>query len=327
MRRRNPVSTGRQPSLFGGRDTAHLVNWRQATPWELIQVPAARELTNTDLDEMEELVAACREEGSLDALLDEGVSTALATALVQGLYEELRALSGPVALWSFIEDGGDIDDLTRLQNLYADKGFEIDDRWHDGPVYRWTTATFPTFNEDGEHVGEATYLVDSAANGAVHATLATKVMDEVDSGSTDPEDYIDVTWEMETFWDSPALLYHATQPENVESILASGLGMKNESRGLRNRGVSAAVFTTLSEDRATDGMYGEAVFEIDTEGMKAAGLTPRVSQEPDVLEAEAANSLASALGLEDYHHEAENDPETVIVHGHIPARFLRLLEG
>ena len=45
--------------------------WRQATPWELIQVPAARELTNTDLDEMEELVAACREEGSLDALLDE----------------------------------------------------------------------------------------------------------------------------------------------------------------------------------------------------------------------------------------------------------------
>ena len=41
----------------------------------------------------------------------------------------------------------------------------------------------------------------------------------------------------------------------------------------------------------------------------------------------AKNSLAWAFGIEDYIQDGpENDPYTVIVYGHIPPKYLRLLD-
>jgi hypothetical protein len=127
------------------------------------------------------------------------------------------------------------------------------------------------------------------------------------------------------FWRSPSELYHFTTEDRVEGILAEGLGPRAETRGLTNRDVEAAVFTTTNPELSG---YGEQQLVLDMAGMKAAGLMPFVSAEPGHVQYELRGAIAARLGIEDYVYESIDpgaaDPETIIVYGSIPPKFLRL---
>ena len=132
------------------------------------------------------------------------------------------------------------------------------------------------------------------------------------------------------FWEECPTLYHASPEENIESILASGIGTANKTRGMTNRGVGASVFATTNEDYLEDGSYGDAIFEIDTSAMAKDGYTPFVSREPDQVEGDLRSALARRLGLDDrynYNYEQGVDCDTVIVSGGIPAKYLKLISG
>lgn len=121
------------------------------------------------------------------------------------------------------------------------------------------------------------------------------------------------------FWDFPTALYHGTS--DIESVLAQGIEPRSETRGLNNRSVGDAVFTTSNYDIARS--YGDVV-KIDTIAMKTADYTPFVSSEPEILEHELIGAVAHMLGVEYDHdiYDAGIDYDTVIVYGSIPAKYL-----
>ena len=130
------------------------------------------------------------------------------------------------------------------------------------------------------------------------------------------------------FWESPSPLYHATPKENVANILKHGLQARNQTRGLSNRAVGSAVFTTSESEETAQGSYGDTVFEIDMEAMAQLPDRPFVSQEPPILEAELREALARLMGFEDYYDEPSSDisPYTVIIYGEVPPQFLTVME-
>lgn len=103
--------------------------------------------------------------------------------------------------------------------------------------------------------------------------------------------------------------YSMDQAIDIESVLANGLEARDESRGLNNRHVGSAVFLTSEQDKAE--AYGDVV-AIDTAAMKKDGLTPFVTQEPDIFEEEMLGAIAHRLDYDDYHYE----------YGDIPAKYL-----
>lgn len=131
----------------------------------------------------------------------------------------------------------------------------------------------------------------------------------------------------DNFWKFPSALYHATPDENVESIEKNGLGPHDKTRGLSNRGVGLAVFTTSHYEYLQDGYYGDNIFVIDTKKMKAAGFTPYVSKEPPIVEDEYRQILARKIGLDEYYGDVESgiDENTVIIYDHIPPEYLELI--
>lgn len=123
------------------------------------------------------------------------------------------------------------------------------------------------------------------------------------------------------FWSSPATLYHGTK--NLDEVLKTGLEPRNETRGINNRSVGASVFLTLEPGFAEK--YGSVV-SIDTKRMKQDGLTPFVSQEPEIFESEIMGAVAHGLGAEDYNYEIYDtgiSPDTVIMFGGIPPKYLQ----
>ena len=130
------------------------------------------------------------------------------------------------------------------------------------------------------------------------------------------------------FWEYPSALYHATDEENVESILEHGLSPENKTRGLSNRGVGAAVFTTSDIEEAIQGSYGDFIFEIDMAAMAKLPDRPFVSEEPPIVESELRGALARRIGLNDFYNDVESgiSPYTVIVHGVIPPQYLKLVQ-
>jgi len=61
--------------------------------------------------------------------------------------------------------------------------------------------------------------------------------------------------------------------------------------------------------------------------MKRDGVMPCVTQEPPVVEYDALEALAHVIGAEwTIDLEQGIDPDTVIIHGHVPARYLRVVE-
>ena len=130
-----------------------------------------------------------------------------------------------------------------------------------------------------------------------------------------------------TFWRQAAnysRLYHGTSTENWQQIQQSGvLSPKCRTRGISNRGVSCAIFTSTEYETASQSY--PIVLEINIGQMKTTGFRPEVSQEPDVEKGEAAQSLAHAIGLEAFDVDIEGgmDPETIIIYAPIPIKYVK----
>ena len=147
------------------------------------------------------------------------------------------------------------------------------------------------------------------------------------------QDYFEVDFEEKTnqdFWHFPSPLYHATTGENLPLVLKTGLKPKNITRGLTNRGVGAAVFTSTNPE-AIDSYTGNdgGIVVIDTSAMKKDGYMPVVGQEPEITEKELESSLAHAVGItynEEY-SDSGMDTETFIVYGGIPAKYIKLYDS
>ena len=131
------------------------------------------------------------------------------------------------------------------------------------------------------------------------------------------------------FWDgvtNGSMVYHGTDEDNWETIQAEGIGCRDDTRGMSNRSVGCAVF--VSHNYETTDYYYDIIIQIDIGQMKADGYMPDASQEPEIEEAEALQSLASAVGVDDFHVDIESgmDPETVIFNGGIPAKYLTKMD-
>lgn len=147
------------------------------------------------------------------------------------------------------------------------------------------------------------------------------------SGIYDPFQYIDARDFNKEFWDEigeGSVLYHATDPSNLKSILRNGLQLGDRTRGIANRNTGAAVFTSYSPE-AVD-VYGAAKIAIYVGKMKADGYMPTVSIEGPIEEYEAYEALAHKLGIE-YSNDIESgiDADTVIFFDNIPAKYIKQL--
>lgn len=141
----------------------------------------------------------------------------------------------------------------------------------------------------------------------------------------DPEELLPERDFSKEFWHDvgeKSVLYHATPEHNFDSIKKSGLHPREETRGIGNRGTGAAVFTSSNLNSIES--YGVPI-GIDLHAMKRDGYTPRVSQEGPIAEYDARQALASKLGIDDFGQDEEPgiDPDTVIVYGNIPAKYLK----
>lgn len=154
-------------------------------------------------------------------------------------------------------------------------------------------------------------------------------LDDLDYNISDYAGFVD---EMinDKFWERPLTLYHATPDENVESIKEIGLSQKNQTRGLTNTSVGAAIFTVDNYDILWDGYYGDNIFEIDTYQMKQDGYTPFITKEPDFEEKIQHEMLANKIGLENYQYYVDSSmgmwEDTWIIHDDVPPKYLTLTD-
>lgn len=132
------------------------------------------------------------------------------------------------------------------------------------------------------------------------------------------------------FWEGMGnnyILYHATNPDNIESIKQHGLNASSETRGLSNQGMGAAVFTHPNPDSIA--IYGAAIIAINVSAMKKDGYMPTVSGETPLQVEELRNAAAHRLGIEDWvGNEFSSDgldPETIAFYGNIPPKYLTFI--
>ena len=224
-------------------------------------------------------------------LLDDVNHLGESPAIVRALLAAHGVVAAPIARQSFDATGAE----HRVRDLYVTP---------EGGVIRF----------DGEESYPSTW--DSVA--------------EFVTNELDPSVYYpgrDVQFSAD-FWDSPPPLYHATSAENAAAILAGeGLAPRDATRGIGNRGTGAAVFATTNLDAASDGAYGDTVLAIDTAGMRRDGVTPFVSEEGPVVEYDLRFALAHALGDDQYGSDLESgiSPDTIVMHGAVPAKYLHVV--
>ena len=133
--------------------------------------------------------------------------------------------------------------------------------------------------------------------------------------------------EEHNFWESPEYLYHATNIDDIESIKRTGLRTEDRTRGISNRGMGAAIFTSFSPEDIS--MYGDIIIEIDTVQMKKDGYMPRVSGESPLEESDRKSQLAYIIGLENYipdEYAGEGySYSTIAIYGNIPRKYLKII--
>ena len=134
------------------------------------------------------------------------------------------------------------------------------------------------------------------------------------------------------FWEYPEVLFHATRQEFVEEIRKEGLKAQHVSRGLANRHIGRAVFTSTEPDWISHS-YGPVVITIRTDLMKKDGFMPYVTKEPNHVEAEVMDFIAGKIGAwEPGHHDLSNaysegtTEDTIIIYDSIPPKYLEITE-
>lgn len=143
---------------------------------------------------------------------------------------------------------------------------------------------------------------------------------------SDPSDYINYRDFNEEFWSeigNGVFTYHATDPDNVDSILEVGINASSETRGMSNKNTGDAVFTSTNIDAIDP--YGSAVFAIDLGAMAKDGYKPSVSLEEPIQEHGMYEALAHKLGIDNYNRDIESgmDFDTIVIYGHIPPKYIK----
>lgn len=131
------------------------------------------------------------------------------------------------------------------------------------------------------------------------------------------------------FWKHPQVLFHATPTANVADIKVNGLKATHKSRGMANRHIRTAVFTSTEPDWITQS-YGPSVITINTKLMKQEGFMPYVTKEPNHTESDVINFLLRKIKAperdldRDYANASSEGTtdDTVIVYSAIPAKYL-----
>lgn len=136
-----------------------------------------------------------------------------------------------------------------------------------------------------------------------------------------PQDFAPYPDPHEDFWRQPQVVYHGTDEENIPTIMQEGLQPRNKTRGIQNRGIGAAIFT--SPDASTAQYHYGPTLAIDAPRMKADGYMPQVGSD-GFDDAWHRESIAAQLEHE-WHDEGNyggEDPSTVVFHEPIPAQYL-----
>lgn len=165
------------------------------------------------------------------------------------------------------------------------------------------------------------YIIDSEDLEFKNSDLKTWVQGIINSGEAEE-------WSPEIEPDIPSIVYHGTPDENVENILREGLECRFDSRGLSNKSVGGAVFTTSEESEAEG--YGK-VLRIDIGAMERDGVLPRVSQEPEIEYYNACDAFASRFGLylgDSVFYDVEQgmSPNTFVLNGPVPPEYISVEE-
>lgn len=134
------------------------------------------------------------------------------------------------------------------------------------------------------------------------------------------------------FWDDAhtgLVLYHATDEENWPSIQRRGLFARSETRGINNRGMDEAVFTSSDGDSLS--AYGDCLIEIDVGKMKEDGYMPEVGPESPLADSYKYEGIAHKIGMEDYSHSSEYQSEgvfdsTIAFFNNIPRKYLKRVQ-
>jgi len=166
------------------------------------------------------------------------------------------------------------------------------------------------------------YVIDSGDIEFRNNDLKSWAQDIVNSTDLD-------SWVPTPELDVPSIVYHGTEKENLENIKSNGLECRSNSRGMTNRSVGCAIFTSSEESEVAD--YGGILLEIDVAGMERDGVLPEVSQEPQIEEYNMADLFCSMFGLsigDDIIFDIEYgmSPNTFIFHGSIPPKYIKHIE-
>lgn len=135
--------------------------------------------------------------------------------------------------------------------------------------------------------------------------------------------------ESNEFWESLGgneFAYHATNDDYISNIMDDGLEPRIHSRGLTNTSTGSAVFTTLDIEELDMNVYGDAHIKINLSAMKEDNYKPRVSEEHPLIIDRYRSSIAHIFGVE---YESDNNdlsPDTLVIFGHIPPKYLELID-
>jgi len=246
--------------------------------------------------------------------------------------EEMNQTSNIAPEKDFDYSGDLEEDLYTFAQSYEDSKKILDhygwDYWiHNGPISTLLVAIAPnTIKNDYGAIVKPIFIID----------------DETNPELKDAKEWISNLWdhelsnyyemEEENFWDGVGdgeTVYHGTHEENVKDILRHGIESRNESRGISNRSMGSAVFTSQNLDTALNSSYTH-IFEINVGAMKADGYMPRISGEDPLDEAKLKQSFAWELGLRDYEVEVDSSDglsgDTVVIYGDIPPKYIRLID-
>lgn len=176
------------------------------------------------------------------------------------------------------------------------------------------------FTKDGE-----TYIIDDFENPRMREAYQWVW----DLSDWELEEYAPSPDLNKEFWESGGRVYHGTTVENWQQIQKDGgLDMRDETRGLTNRGTGQAIFTSYNPHDTS--YYGEVTLAINVDQMIADGYTPRVQREGPIDEAMQRRSIAYRLGLnEEAFSEDSSDgmsEDTVIFFDSIPLKYISVTD-
>lgn len=194
-------------------------------------------------------------------------------------------------------------------------------RWKDEDRFTWT------------HTNKGFYLLKYDRRGDLKVIVGNELID-IDNLIRNPNAFhkeLPIFANLskvfnDEFWKFPQGLYHATDCQNIPSILKEGL---NTSWGtsLSNRGHNGT-FASTEPDGYIDS-YGECKVYIDIPRMKKEGKTPFVELEPEVFTHRVGSSVYHYFGIDDEfvrYSESGEDENTYIIEGGVEPQYISKVE-